>query len=109
MLDLNKIRKETERIKELLSGRGRSYSEEIDRIKQIDEKWRESLAEIEELKRKKNAASKEIGNLNWADDIEFKTKGWINDCIAVCDIVGCPQANILSSGEIIAISHLEIT
>lgn len=36
-------------------------------------------------------------------------KGNFNDCIAICDIVGCPKANILSSGEVIAISHLEIT
>jgi hypothetical protein len=36
-------------------------------------------------------------------------KGNFNDCIAVCNIVACPKANILSSGEVIAISHLEIT
>ena len=36
-------------------------------------------------------------------------EGNFNDCIAICEIVGCPKANILSSGEVIAISHLEIT
>lgn len=40
----------------------------------------------------------------------FLTKeGNFNDCVAVCDTVGCPKANILSSGELIALSHLQIT
>ena len=29
-----------------------------------------------------------------------------NDCVAICDTIGCSQANILSSGEVVAISRL---
>ena len=32
-----------------------------------------------------------------------------NDCVGVCDQIGCPNAKILSSGEIIAISHVNFS
>lgn len=32
-----------------------------------------------------------------------------NHCIAVCNKVGCPKANIISSGELVAISHFDVT
>jgi len=35
--------------------------------------------------------------------------GDFNNCIAVCNKVGCPKANIISSGELVAISHLDVT
>ncbi len=63
MLDINKIRKESDRVIELLIRRGRDYSIDINEIKKLDEKWRRSLVEVEELKHKKNEVSMEIGNL----------------------------------------------
>lgn len=36
-------------------------------------------------------------------------KGDFNHCIAVCNKVGCPKANIVSSGELVAISHMDVT
>jgi seryl-tRNA synthetase len=61
MLDINKIRREKDSVIELLSRRGKDYSNEINEIRKLDEKWREFLSESEELKHKRNKESDRIG------------------------------------------------
>ncbi|MFC2061076.1 serine--tRNA ligase [Elusimicrobiota bacterium] len=63
MLDINRIRKESDKIIELLSRRGNDYSGDIEKIKADDENWRENLAKVEKLRQEKNDVSKEIGIL----------------------------------------------
>lgn len=63
MLDITKIRENPDRVIESLSKRGKDFSEEINEIKNLDEKWRDLLTRSEELKHKKNKVSDEIGNL----------------------------------------------
>ncbi|MBN2406990.1 MAG: serine--tRNA ligase [Elusimicrobia bacterium] len=63
MLDINRIRKEPEKVIELLSRRGRDFAVKLEEIREIDRKWRESLLKAEELRREINEESKEIGRL----------------------------------------------
>jgi len=61
MLDIRRIRENPEEVKELLSRRNGDYP--IDKILELDEKKRKLLMEVEEMKAKQNAASKEIPKL----------------------------------------------
>ncbi|WP_425449453.1 serine--tRNA ligase [Dethiothermospora halolimnae] len=61
MLDIKKIRTNPEEIKELLSTRGGDFN--IDKILELDEKRRELLVEVENMKAKQNTVSKEIPKL----------------------------------------------
>ncbi len=63
MLDITKIRKETDNLIELLGRRGKDLSAAIKEIKKLDENWRLLLAESEELKSRKNRVSNKIGEL----------------------------------------------
>lgn len=36
-------------------------------------------------------------------------EGNFNDCVAICNKIGCPKANIVTSGDLIALTHLQIT
>ncbi|MCS7264656.1 MAG: serine--tRNA ligase [Armatimonadetes bacterium] len=61
MLDLRLIREQTEFVKERLGSRGDNYDELIDQIVSLDEKRRKIIAEVENLKHRRNLVSKEIG------------------------------------------------
>lgn len=61
MLDINRIRKELEAIKKNLARRSADWPALVDEVAQLDKKYREVLAKVEELNAKRNAASKEIG------------------------------------------------
>lgn len=61
MLDLKLIREQTELVKEKLQTRGDDYSELIEQIVSLDEKRRQIITEVENLKHRRNVVSKEIG------------------------------------------------
>ena len=61
MLDIRRIRNNTEEVKNQLSKRGGEYN--IDLIVQLDESRRKLLVEVEEMKAKQNQVSKEIPKL----------------------------------------------
>lgn len=68
MLDLKKIRTNTEEIKKALSNRGEDFNENvIDEIISLDEERRKILVEVETLKSKRNQVSAEIPKLKKAD------------------------------------------
>lgn len=60
MLDIKLIREESEFVKERLTARGADPSV-VDRILEMDEKRREMITSVEQLKQERNAISKEIG------------------------------------------------
>ena len=62
MLSIARIRREPEVIKEGLRNRGEDPSA-IDRVLAVDERWREALARLEELRAERNRVSKEIGRM----------------------------------------------
>lgn len=61
MLDIKLIRKEPEKIKELLSRRNLLYAEQIDELFEIDKQYRLALQEKQELEAKRNQFSKTVG------------------------------------------------
>ena len=63
MIDIKLVRKEPERVKELLSRRDPVYAERVDELLTVDRERRTLLTEIEQLKAKRNKLSKEIGKL----------------------------------------------
>jgi len=63
MIDIKLIRKEPEKVKELLARRDPVYAERVDELLTIDRERRTLLTEIEQLKAKRNKLSKEIGKL----------------------------------------------
>ncbi len=63
MIDIKLVRKEPERVKELLSRRDKSYAAKIDELLAIDSERRALITEVEELKSRRNKYSKEIGKL----------------------------------------------
>lgn len=64
MLDLKRIRNNSEQIKRLMENRGEDFDISlIDEVLQLDEKRREILGEVEVLKGKKNQVSLEIPKL----------------------------------------------
>ncbi|TCK06577.1 serine--tRNA ligase [Phorcysia thermohydrogeniphila] len=63
MIDIKLVRKEPEKVKELLSRRDKSYAAKVDELLAVDSERRALITEVEELKSKRNKYSKEIGKL----------------------------------------------
>ena len=63
MLDIKRIRDHADAIKARLALRGAGDEQAIDQILALDEERRKAITEVEQLKSKRNAASKEIGAL----------------------------------------------
>lgn len=64
MLDIKKIRNNTEEIKNAMNNRGEAFSVNlIDEIVNLDKRRREILVEVEELKKKRNEESASIGKM----------------------------------------------
>jgi len=64
MLDLKRIRTNTEEIKKIMEGRGEDFdSNLIDNVIALDERRREILVQVEQLKNKRNNESSQIGKL----------------------------------------------
>jgi seryl-tRNA synthetase len=62
MLDLKKIRSNTEELKEAMKGRGEDFDfSVIDEVVELDKMRREILVEVENLKNKRNTESSKIG------------------------------------------------
>ena len=63
MVDIKLIRREPEKVKELLSRRDKVYAEMVDELLAVDRERRALLTEVESLKAERNRLSKEIGKL----------------------------------------------
>ena len=78
MVDIKLVRKEPERVKELLSRRDPVYAARIEELLTVDKERRTLLTEIEQLKAKRNKLSKEIGKLfkegNRGEALKLKTE-----------------------------------
>ncbi len=61
MLDIKLIRKEPDKVKELLSRRNPALAASIDQIIEIDKEYRAALQEKQELEAKRNSLSKTVG------------------------------------------------
>ncbi len=61
MLDVRAIREQPKKIKERLRARGDNYDEIVDRIVALDERRRQILVEVEDLKHRRNVVSKQVG------------------------------------------------
>ena len=61
MLDIKRIRKESEEIKKRLESRDAKYLALLDKVLEIDKKYREKLQEKEELESRRNQLSKQVG------------------------------------------------
>ena len=67
MLDLKRIRNNTEEVKNLIKARGENYNVSyIDDIITLDEKRRQILVDVENLKGKRNQESSEIAKMKKA-------------------------------------------
>ncbi|MEM9555099.1 MAG: serine--tRNA ligase [Acidobacteriota bacterium] len=62
MLSRDTLRTEPDRVRPLLVTRGFA-AEDYDAWREIDSRWRDQLQRVEELKRRRNEASKEIGQI----------------------------------------------
>ena len=62
MIDIKLVRKEPEKVKELLSRRDPALASKIDELLVIDEERRKLIKEVEELKSKRNALPKKSEN-----------------------------------------------
>ncbi len=67
MLDINLIREEPETVREALTKR-QLDPEYVDRILSLDEKRRELIVNVEEMRSERNAVSKEIGRMKDKDE-----------------------------------------
>lgn len=80
MLDIKRVRKDTEGVKAALAKRHGDYP--IDELLSLDEKRREVLVKVEEMKAEQNKASKEISKLKAngenADELILNMKGLSN-------------------------------
>jgi seryl-tRNA synthetase len=63
MIDIKLVKKEPERVKELLSRRDEAYVAKVDELLAVDSERRALITKVEELKAKRNKLSKEIGKL----------------------------------------------
>ena len=61
MLDIKVLREQKEMVIERLNRRGHDYSEPVNKVVELDGERRKLLQEVEELKSKRNNASKQIG------------------------------------------------
>ncbi len=60
MLDLKVIKDNTQHVKERLAARGKDYSQDIDKVLELDTMRRSLIAETEQLKAKQNAITKQV-------------------------------------------------
>ena len=78
MLDIRRLRAETEAVKHALSRRDGSLPDAVDRVLALDEGRREAIVEVNELKAKRNEASKRVGEMKRAgentDDLIAETR-----------------------------------
>ncbi|MBT7735506.1 MAG: serine--tRNA ligase, partial [Verrucomicrobia bacterium] len=63
MLDIREIRDNPDHVRERLATRGKEFATKVDDLVRLDAERREAITAVEELKAKRNAASKEIGAL----------------------------------------------
>lgn len=68
MLDINKIRKDLDSVKKKLARRKSEWIAEVEAIAKLDKKFRDVLADLEDLKAKRNASTKDIGAAKMAKD-----------------------------------------
>ncbi|KYH33948.1 serine--tRNA ligase [Clostridium tepidiprofundi DSM 19306] len=69
MLDLKRIRNNTEEIKAIMADRGESFDTSIiDNVVELDKRRREILVKVEEMKNERNSKSKEIPKLKKAGE-----------------------------------------
>ena len=68
MLDINRIRKEKDAIKANLARRASDWPAMVDEVYELDKKYRDVLAKVEELNGKRNKISKEVGLAKQAKD-----------------------------------------
>lgn len=60
MLDLKVIKENTQHVKDRLAARGKDYSQDIDKVLELDTMRRTLIAETEQLKAKQNAITKQV-------------------------------------------------
>ena len=70
MLDIRQFREDTENVRKRLATRGLEFSGKVDHVLNLDTERREAITAVEELKAKRNSASKEIGLLMSQKKIE---------------------------------------
>ena len=70
MLDIRQFREDTEHVRKRLATRGLEFSDKVDNVLNLDTERREAITAVEELKAKRNSASKEIGLLMSQKKIE---------------------------------------
>ena len=58
MLDIQLIRREPDAVRAALSRRGDAATEAVDRVLELDQRWRAITAELEELRAEQNRASR---------------------------------------------------
>ena len=63
MLDIRQFRENPDHIRERLATRGEEFAAKVDDVARLDAERREAITAGEELKARRNAASKEIGAL----------------------------------------------
>jgi seryl-tRNA synthetase len=71
MLDIARIRKEPDALRAALANR-RDDPEIVDRLLSLDERWRELLAQLEELRAERNRVSREIGRMKGTAEREAR-------------------------------------
>ncbi|MAD22835.1 MAG: serine--tRNA ligase [Verrucomicrobiales bacterium] len=70
MLDIRQFREDPEHVRKRLATRGLEFSDKVDNVLNLDTERREAITAVEELKAKRNSASKEIGLLMSQKKIE---------------------------------------
>ena len=68
MLDIKFIRENTEKVKERLALRGKSYDEEVAEAIRLDDRRKEIILEVEGLKAEQNKVSKQIPQMKKAGE-----------------------------------------
>ncbi len=68
MLDIRRLRAETEAVKHALARRDDALPEAVDRILALDEERREAIGQANDLKAERNTASKRVGELKRAGE-----------------------------------------
>ncbi|MDQ3991762.1 MAG: serine--tRNA ligase [Actinomycetota bacterium] len=67
MLDVRAIRDDPEAVRSALARRGPGLAEEVDRLLDLDARWRRLTTEVEELRAEQNRASRAIGRASPED------------------------------------------
>ncbi|NBC85545.1 MAG: serine--tRNA ligase, partial [Bacteroidetes bacterium] len=63
MLDIERIRKEPQRIKEAIRAKGAGEPDVVDQLLEVDEERRAAITEMQETQEKQNKVSRSIGQL----------------------------------------------